>query len=372
MSLRHLLAPLDDVETASHQRVEVIERTGAAGPAVVEPLHPGLRPSAHTHDTIRLGDDPVHGVVLTGLHTGEIQAVSALLHLLVGAATPLRVTTLASATGLSLGRVQQIARALGDAGLTEAQPTASVGASGWHAWSLARLRGGGEQQLLLRPPSTMAERRAGARIVIDGPGPLTAEIARLARAAHVGHIRTGWYAGASEEHDLDSPDPCLVVSVGARLPLARALDWWERGIVHLPVLAHGASVDIGPLVVPGRGPCLNCVRLQGLPPDTGPHPRPRAPDLVGDGQSDAGQVEPTLAGLAAGAAVMLALGVIDAYPPPVGIRWHTALPLPSLATSQWGVHPSCDTAAHRPAERGRPDLDATMAQDPWTHRPRTR
>lgn len=362
MALRHLSAPLDASDAAPKGPFAIA--SGEKGcPTVVQPLHPGLRPGTHTGDRIRLGDDPVHGVVLTGLHEGEAEAVSALLHLLAGAAAPLRATTLAAATGLAVTRVLQIAGVITDAGLTQAHPTASVGPSGGDAWSLARLRAGGEQQLHRRRPSTMAERRAGSRIVIDGRGPLTGEIARLIGAAHIGHIRMGWYAGASEDHDLDSPDPCLVISVGARLPLVRARDWWERGIAHLPVLAHGASVDIGPLVVPGRGPCLNCVRLQGMPAEPIPQLGSGALDLVSDGQNDLVQVEPSLAGLVAGAVSMLALGVIDAYPPPVGVRWHTALPLPSLATSRWEVHPHCDTATHRPVPPASAGLDETMVLD---------
>lgn len=330
---------------------------------MVQPLHPGLRPTAQTHDTIRLGDDPVHGVVLTGLARGEIEPVRALLHLLASAATALRATTVASATGLAVPRVLEIAAAITDAGLTHAHPTASAGPVGWDAWSLARLRSGREQELHRRRPSTMAERRAGARIIIDGRGPLTAEIARLVGAAHVGHLRMGWYAGASEDHDLDSPDPCLIVSVSTRLPLIRARDWWKRGIIHLPVVAHGASIEIGPLLVPGRGPCLNCVRLQSLPAPAGVHDGSARLDLLSDGQSDLVQVEPSLGGLAAGTAAMLALGVVDAYPPPVGVRWHTALPLPSLATSRWEVHPLCDTAHHRAVAAEPTRFDETMASD---------
>lgn len=352
MPLRHLSTSSHATEAASTRPGGGFDHAEAGRPTVVEPLHPGLRPTAQTHDSILLGDDPVHGVVLTGLHRREIEPVHALLHLLASAAASLRTTTLASATGLSVTRVLEIADVLSDAGLTQSHPTASAGPSGWDAWSLARLRSGGERELHPPRPSTTAERRAGARIVIDGRGPLTAEIARLARAAHIGQIRMGWYAAASEDHDLDCPDPCLIVSVGTRLPLIRARDWWERGIVHLPVLAHRASVDIGPLVVPGLGPCLNCVRLQGSPTSAGPHDGLARLDLLSDGQSDLVQVEPTLGGLAAGAVAMLVLGVVDAYPPPIGVRWHTALPLPSLATSRWEVHPDCDTAAHRAVPDG--------------------
>ena len=72
-----------------------------------------------------------------------------------------------------------------------------------------------------------------------------------------------------------------------------------------------------------------------------------ADDPVTDGQGETVNVEPALAAVAAGAAAMLALGHIDAYPPPLGVRWHCALPLPSLATSRWRIHAECDSATHR-------------------------
>ncbi|MBC7309213.1 MAG: helix-turn-helix domain-containing protein [Actinomycetales bacterium] len=335
--------------------------TGSTSPdahQLVGPLHPGLRPQGHSHDTIRLGEDPVHGAVLGGLEVAEVRAVSRLLDLLAGAAAPLRVTTLASACGLPVARVRQIVRALEDAGLTGARPDALAGDCGLSAWTLARLRAGDEQPLHDRSASTVAQRRSGARVVIDGRGPLTGLLARLLGAAGVDRIRMGWYASAGEDHDRDSPDPTLVISVGTRLPFARSRDWWERGVVHLPVLAHAASADIGPLLVPGAGPCLTCVHL-GLP---GSDPRLTSAswNLLGDAQHELVQAEPSLAGLVSGTVAMLALGVIDAHPPPVGIRWHTALPLPSLATSRHEVHPHCDLAGHRPVNAAPDGPGATM------------
>lgn len=327
---------------------------------VIQPLHPGLRPVLRTDGTLQLGQDPVHGVLLTGLAVHETRAVSRLLGIVAGAAAPLRVEALARSTGLPVARVQQIADTLEQAGLTR-PGTPVLPSGGIGAWSLARLRHGREELLGGQDASSLTERRAGALVTIDGRGSLAGDIARLLTSARVGQIRSGWYASASEDLDRTSPDPCLIITVGTLLPRSRAAGWLARGIAHLPVTAGTASVDIGPLIVPGSGPCLECIaRQDGAAPRAGLEGH----DPVTDGQSETVHVEPALAALAAGAAAMLTLGHIDAYPPPLGVRWHCALPLPSLATSRWRIHPECDSASHRV-------LPVLVDSGPMTSRRRT-
>lgn len=311
--------------------------------ALAHPLHTGLTPQVRADGTLQLGVDPVHGVVLAGLSADESAPVGRLLTLLTGASDPLPTSTLASLTGLTRHRVLEIIRALDDAGLTRRDRATPVGAE-MSPWVLARRKLGGERSVLLGTALPVHERRAGARVVIDGRGPLAGDLARLLRAAHVGEVHGGWYAGAVDELDARHPDPGLVITLGARLPRRRAADWLRRSIAHLPVVARTGSVVVGPLVVPGAGPCLTCIRLHEgapLPSDLG------GEDPLLDAQNDEVRVEPSLAAIVAGTVAMLALGHVDAYPPPTGIRWHTALPLPSLATSRWEVHPGCDAGAHR-------------------------
>lgn len=310
--------------------------------ALVPPVHPGLRPLLRRDGALQLGHDPVHGLLLEGLRDDELVAASRLIRILAGAAGPLPVGSLARTTGLSTERVHEIATAVENAGLTVTGP-ASLPAGGLAAWSLARLRQGPEVPLSSRAPSLLTERRAGARVTVDGIGHLAADIARLLTAARVGDVRGGCYAAVSEDLDPTGPDPTLLITVGTRLPSARATDWQERGIAHLPLVARAASIDIGPLIVPGHGPCLGCVvarEVVGLTPLT-------TDDPVTDGQAETVHTEPALTAVAAGAAVMLALGHLDAYPPPVGVRWHCALPLPSLATTYWPVDPDCPASTHR-------------------------
>ena len=57
-----------------------------------------------------------------------------------------------------------------------------------------------------------------------------------------------------------SSSPCLVVSCGA--PRASDVhDWTLDGRPHLVVSPRAASIRVGPLVVPGRTPCLHCLDL---------------------------------------------------------------------------------------------------------------
>lgn len=311
---------------------------------VIQPLHPGLRPVVRTDGSVQLGQDPVHGVLLTGLAPDETGAVTRLLRLLAGAASPLRSRILARSCGIPERRVLEIAEMLDHAGLTSASaPILPTG--GLAAWSLARLRQGPERTLSTHRVSTVAERRSGARVAIDGRGPLALEIGRLLTTAQVGEVQSGWYAAAAEAHDRTSPDPTLIVAVSTRLPRGRAADWHARGIAHLPVVAGAASVDIGPLIIPGAGPCVSCLaRHDG----SGVLAQLGVDDPVTDGQGEPVLVEPALAALAAGAIAMLALGHLDSYPPPLGVRWHCALPLPSLAISRWDRHPACDVGPHVP------------------------
>ena len=310
----------------------------------VHPLLPGLNPRRLADGTIALGTDPVHGAVLTGATMDEAGRILALIVRLAELSGPASPSALAAAVGLPVDRVEELCRELDRTGLT-VRGVPEAGGTACSAWVIARRGSGGESVLTGAAPLSMRQRRAASRVVIDGSGTLVHDIGRLLRAAGVGQVRAGWHAAAAEDQDPDGPDPTLVITVAARLPVARARDWATRGVAHLPVLTRPASVDVGPLVLPGSGPCLDCVVLAEHG-DLGAGPSGELLDLVADGQDDGGSAECTLAAVAAGTVAMLALGVTDAYPPPLGLRWHTALPLPSLAVSRWAVHPRCAASRH--------------------------
>jgi hypothetical protein len=329
-----------------------------AGHLLVRPLLPGVRPCRRADGAIQLGAHPIHGVVLTGMSRRESVQVTRMLERLAVATGPIEATVLSRVSGLALSRVAEVAGLITDAGLVVS--SVSVAAHADEAlWTLSRRRLGEERIMVSGTLSPLGARRAGARVVVDGHGRLVSELTRLLRAAGVRRLRSGWYAAVGDDLTEPGPDATLVIAVSSRLPRTQAVDWHRRGVAHLPVVARPGSADIGPLVIPGAGPCVECVALlhDGPPPDSA--------DDGGAGRRRrmaAQDIEPTLAAIVAGTTAMLALGHLDAYPAPPGVRWHTALPLPSLATSTCRVHPRCENPAHRPGVGARHAARALQAR----------
>ncbi len=121
---------------------------------------------------------------------------------------------------------------------------------------------------------------AAGTVVVDGPGPLAVEVTHQLRRSGVG-VRAGALAADAE---LAGPGggapPVLVVLARERpVPVWAGSPWQARAVPHLPVEA-GASTTVGPLVLPGRSPCLACVarrRPPAPPPAIGaPHGDPAA------------------------------------------------------------------------------------------------
>ncbi|MGL5911368.1 MAG: hypothetical protein ACRCZP_15325, partial [Phycicoccus sp.] len=64
---------------------------------------------------------------------------------------------------------------------------------------------------------------------------------------------------AELELDAGAAAPAALVLVAAgRLPAAASEPWQRHGVAHLPVSVGGRDIIVGPLVVPGRTPCLAC------------------------------------------------------------------------------------------------------------------
>ena len=138
--------------------------------------------------------------------------------------------------------------------------------------------------------------RAG--VVVDGWGPVAAEAAAQLRRCGV-PVRAGGHGADAAELDLAAgldPPAVLVLVAGGhgpgwwRVPSAAA-PWQVRGVPLLPVTGRGDDVVVGPLVVSGRTPCLDCVTL---PPTPSPLAHP----------------DPATVVLAAAVATVTALGVL--------------------------------------------------------------
>lgn len=121
-------------------------------------------------------------------------------------------------------------------------------------------------------------------------------------------------------------------------------------VPHLSVVVREASVLVGPLVVPGDGPCLRCVELHRV--DADPRWAVLAPQLVASGPRLLGGEEVTLATVAAGLAASQVLAFVDGRPTwaaggAVEVRLPDLLP----RRLRWDPHPDCGCAAPgQPAE----------------------
>ncbi len=230
---------------------------------------------------------------------------------------------------------------------------------------------------LLRPddePATRAARRASARVGVVGLGPTGLGIAAGLAAAGVGtvlvddegtvrptDVGTAGYRWA----DVGQPreqvaarvlrdiapgvalagpgevDVLVAVELGAADP-QRGERLLSTGVRHLSVVVREADTVVGPLVVPGRGPCLRCLDLHRADLD------PAWPVLVGQlaqaGPADGSvpSFEPgPVAAVVAGLAVAAVLTVVDGLAPTLGTTWEVGLPdaVPRIRT--WRVHPRC-------------------------------
>ncbi|WIE65841.1 TOMM precursor leader peptide-binding protein [Curtobacterium sp. MCLR17_036] len=98
------------------------------------------------------------------------------------------------------------------------------------------------------------------RVEVHGRGPLADAIAGFLSGEGVTVVRTTAPRGGPV--DLPEHDPRLAVVVADHVvdPALRAA-WTRRGVPHLPVVVGDGRIRLGPFVVPGGGPCLQCAEL---------------------------------------------------------------------------------------------------------------
>lgn len=205
--------------------------------------------------------------------------------------------------------------------------------------------------------------RADSLVVVEGGGPISDGIARLLAGAGVGHVhqrhrgdptdsgrprprtQAAWDADPAVRVYRPAPQhiPTVVVLADEVVPdPCRAAELTLAGVVHLAVHAtHGRSV-VGPLVVPGRSACLNCIELHRTAADDGwgtvaraLRQRPARPSAV-------------LLHQAVGVAASEALTLIDGTgrPRSVGatVEW-TDVTQP-MRRRRWAPHPACGCHLH--------------------------
>ncbi|PZE38399.1 hypothetical protein DEJ31_03630 [Curtobacterium sp. MCPF17_031] len=100
-----------------------------------------------------------------------------------------------------------------------------------------------------------------ARVEVAGAGSLADELDRMLTGDGVTVVRTLTPRGGPVPEP--DPPPALAVLVADHVtdPTVRAA-WTRRSVPHLPVVVGDGRVRVGPFLVPGAGPCLQCVELE--------------------------------------------------------------------------------------------------------------
>jgi bacteriocin biosynthesis cyclodehydratase domain-containing protein len=132
----------------------------------------------------------------------------------------------------------------------------------------------------------------------------------------------------------------------------------RAGLPHLAVVVRERGVLVGPLVLPGRSPCLRCLDLQRADRD------PAWPRVLAQLTARRARVpqETASALLAASLAALQVLGHLDGRRRPAALAATLEVELPDGLVSRrpWAPHPSCGCTALVPAadpagHRERPD-----------------
>ena len=366
-------------------------------------LRPGLRRAWRDATTLQVGVFPGPGVVLAGLRAGDEAVIAAL----DGAHDLDQLRQVGARNRVDDGRVGQLLALLshsgllagpGDGGRIDRAHLSRLGATARErlqpdsdAWSLTH---DGEGLLL-------AADRARRRVVVHGAGRVGATVASTLLAAGVGSVsvvdaqpvRPGdVLPSGAQQQDVGgswaqvmagvaarvgapcpshgrSPEPDLVVLVGEHVLDARVGDdLVRRDIDHLGVVVDTARVVVGPLVLPGRSPCIRCLDL---------HRRDRDPawlHLVAqllDSRATRSAVGETALSTTAGAlAALQVLCHLDAKvtPDTVGRTLELSLPDGQVHRRAWRLHAQCG-CSRLPAAPSGADDDQARAPAAWAYRP---
>jgi bacteriocin biosynthesis cyclodehydratase domain-containing protein len=299
-------------------------------------VSPALRRLWRDHETLQLGIEPRHAVVLRGLTRGD----EAVLDLLDGTRTVDEVVAAASEGGVDEVAVHRLLVTLGRAQALD---------------DGARRPGGNEDRrqrlapdalslaLLDRRPGAAAAvlaGRVGASVLVHGAGRIGSTVVSLLAAAGVGEVvcidpapvcasdltpagarepsaesraseavrRAEQRCGEGRVVDAARQRPALAIIAPAGAMPAPAVVAAVRDLPHLFVYVRETAAVVGPLVVPGVTPCWRCIQIARADRD-------RAwPALAAQLAGTTPSVEPAdvaLTSFAASLAAVHALGWLD-------------------------------------------------------------
>jgi len=337
-------------------------------------LRPGLRVLRRGDTEVQVGTDPRWAVRLTDLSPAECRLLLSVDERTDLAALP----TLARRSGLDPVRVSTIVALLDEARLTVTDPAgrARPGPAAPEAvtWSLLRPRADGADVVAGRSRRTVgviglgptglgvavALAAAGVgTVLLDDPRPVRSDDVGPGgyRWGDVGSVReqvaTRVLRDVAPHVRVDGarePDVLVLVERSAADP-ARAPVLLSAATPHLSIVVREADAVVGPLVVPGDGPCLRCLDLHRTDTD------PAWPLLVaqllgapsgpatGPNAGPGGEVG-TVAGVCAAlgsAAVLGHLGGTSSHLR--GVTFEVGLPDVVPRRRTWAVHPDCGCTA---------------------------
>ncbi|MGY4643248.1 thiamine biosynthesis protein ThiF [Cellulomonas sp. URHB0016] len=334
-------------------------------------LRPGLRLLRRGDTEVQVGTDPRWAVRLTDLSTAECRLLMSVDDRTDLAALP----AIAGRLGLDPARVSTLVALLHEAHLTVAGGSGRVapGPASPEAalWSLLRPQADGTPLVAERARRTVGVIGLGptglgvaVALAAAGVGTLLVDDPRAVRSDDVGLGGYRWSdVGSAREHvatrvlrdvapqiGLDGrrePDVLVVVEHAAADP-ARAPVLLSTGTAHLSVVVREADAVVGPLVVPGDGPCLRCLDLHRTDVD------PAWPLLVAQlvdnpgaaaSARTAGEVGP-VAGVCAALAAAAVVAHLDGTSAHLrGVTYEIGLPDVVPRRRMWAVHPDCGCTA---------------------------
>jgi bacteriocin biosynthesis cyclodehydratase domain-containing protein len=346
-------------------------------------LKPALRRLWRDPATLQLGIDPRYAVVLGGVDLAD----ASLLDLIDGTRSTAELLAEAERRGHTPERAHHLLETLATAGALDdggATPTRVDARRQPDLLSLS---------LLHREPGAakrVIAAREAATVEVLGTGRVGATIALLLAAAGVGHVAVrdndplravdlapGGIRGAGSRHvsraeaarilltgnagytrvkvgrpahSVTRSGPAKSDSTVVLAPAGSVIppEWLGqvRHRPHLPVIVRETTAVIGPLVLPGRTPCLRCVELTRGDRD------PVWPVLAAQLLGEAHGVEPCDIVLASAAAAIVSLHVLAwldrgqrELPPTVGGVLELSLVDLRLRRRTVGAHPGCGCGA---------------------------
>lgn len=329
-------------------------------------LRPGLSVLWRCEGESQIGTDPRCAVVLGGLTAGEQQVLDHLRH----GPTEADLLRVGKTAGVSPARVRELVSMLDRGGVLDRRegarplPPHVIEPAEPAYW--ARITPGGEG-------AAVVELRDRAVVAVVGLGQVGVRVARHLAEAGVGtvlleddspvgrqdlgayhprdlgrprrsqaeaELRSAFPMLRTTADDAARPDLVITVTWGVVDPV-RLRELMREDVPHLPVVLGDVDLAVGPLVVPGNGPCTRCLDLHRTDADEA---WPAVATQL-RGRTSPGTAA-TAAQLGAAIAAHQVVAWLDGRE--LVIRRSTLevsglSPLPALR--RWDVHPECGCAA---------------------------